>query len=261
MARSIVITSGKGGVGKTTLTANLGRALAAIGQRVVMLDTDLGLNNLDVLMDVENKVVYDLIDVIENRCRPRQALIQDVFTPGLFIMPSAHSYDKSMITGQNIKAVINTLRTNFDYILIDCPAGIEAGFHRAVQAASEALIVATPHISSIRDADKVLSILKSYKMERIYLALNRVRGDLVLSSEMVAPQDVAELLKLQVTGVIPDDDRINTLGNIRATACEGLEAISLLAQNIHFGSSTMYDVTRKYRGFFGNLKRNLKKFI
>lgn len=264
MARNIVITSGKGGVGKTTVTANLGRALAALNQRVVMLDTDLGLNNLDVLMDIENKVVYDLIDVIENRCRAKQALIEDNLVKGLFVLPSAHAYDKSIVTGQNIKAVINLLSVNFDYVLIDCPAGIETGFHRAVQAASEAIVVTTPHISSIRDADKVIGILKSYQMKSVYVVVNRARGDLILNSEMVGFDDVGQLLKQLPVGIIPEDDDVNLLSNLglKASAhCEGKEAFALLAQNIHFGTNVMYDVTRKYKGFFGGIKRSLRKMI
>ncbi len=264
MARSIVVTSGKGGVGKTTLTANLGRSLAAIGQRVVLLDTDIGLNNLDVLMDVENKVVYDLIDVIENRCRPKQALIEDAFVRGLFVLPSAHSYDKSLINGQNIRAVIKTLSLTFDYILVDCPAGIETGFHRAVQACDEAVVVTTPHISSIRDADKVINLLKSYRIEKIGSVVNRARGDLILSSEMVSPQDVGKLLKVPVYGALPEDDTINLLSNVGVPVSrksEGWDALEMLARNLHYGTSEIYDVTKKYRGFLGGIKRSLRRGV
>ena len=264
MARSIVITSGKGGVGKTTLTANLGRGLANLGQRVVLLDTDLGLNNLDVLMDVENKVVYDIVDVIENRCRARQALIEDKITPGLFVMPSAHSYDGSAVNGQNIKAVINVLAQSFDYILVDCPAGIEVGFHRAVQACSEAIVVTTPHISAIRDADKVIGLLKSYMMKNIGVVVNRARGDLILNSEMVDYEDVSKILKVPAIGVVPEDDAINLLSNLGLMInpeSEGWEAMDVLARNLHYGTTVMYDVTKKYKGFWGGLKRNLRKII
>lgn len=262
MARSIVITSGKGGVGKTTLTANLGRGLASMGQRVVLLDADLGLNNLDVLMDVESKVVYDIIDVIENRCRPKQALIEDTMCRGLFIMPSAHSYDKSIINGQNIRAVVNTLNQTFDYVLIDCPAGIEAGFHRAVQASDEAIVVTTPHISAIRDADKVINLLKSYFIKNIKVAINRARGDLILNSEMVSPEDVGKLLKTPILGVIPEDDAVNLLSNlglITDRKSEGWDALELLSKNLHYNMNVLYDVTKKYRGFFGGIKRGLRR--
>lgn len=264
MARSIVITSGKGGVGKTTLTANLGRCLAKMGQRVVLLDTDIGLNNLDVLMDIENQVVYDLIDCIENRCRPSQALIEDKLVRGLFVMPSAHSYESSQVSGQNIKAVINILKKSFDYVLVDCPAGIEVGFHRAVTACSEALVVITPHISSIRDADKVIGLLKSYKKDSINVVVNRARGDLIVSQEMVDYDDICQILRLSPIGVVPEDDAVNLLSNLGMLInpkSDGFMAMDVFARNIHFGTSTIFDVTKKYRGFFGKIKRSFKKNV
>lgn len=262
MSRAIVVTSGKGGVGKTTLVANIGRMLAGFSCRVVLLDTDIGLNNLDVVMGVENKIVYDLLDVIENRCRPRQALIEDDSTPGLFIMPSAHSYDTSKINGQNIKAVVRTLKEKFDYVLIDCPAGIELGFHRSVTAADEAIVVTTPHISAIRDADKVIRLLKSYQLKNIAFVLNRVRGDLELSDEMVGVDDVKEFLKCRPLGVMPESDAVNVLSS---TGClppmhsEGYKAAEIIAKNLHFGTENIYDAAKKYRGFFGGLRRGIKR--
>lgn len=262
MARTIVITSGKGGVGKTTLTANLGRSLVRLGLRVVMLDTDLGLNNLDVLMDIENKVVYDLIDVIEGRCRVKQALIEDTEDRGLFVLPSAHSYDNSRINGQNIKAVIASL-SSFDYVLVDCPAGIEIGFHRAVAACTEAIVVTTPHVSAIRDADKVIQILKTYQLG-VNVVVNRARGDLILNSEMVSPSDIEQILKIRPVGVIPEDDAINLVSNLGLNVnekSEGWTAMNMLAKNIHYGTSEVFDVTKKYKGFFGGIKRNLRRII
>lgn len=263
MARSIVITSGKGGVGKTTFTANIGAALAALGARVAMMDVDIGLNNLDVAMGVENKVVYDLIDVIEGRCRIKQALIQDRFTPSLYTMPSAHSYDKSVITGQNIKLVVQKLKETFDYVLLDCPAGIELGFHRAVSAADEAIVVTTPHISSIRDADKVISLLKSYELGRINIVVNRARGDLMLSGEMLSVDDVFALLKISPIGVIPEDDKIAFNTSLGHTTLRGSasKAYYYVAKNIHTGSDLMFDCTAKYRGFMGSIKRGLKRNV
>ncbi|MDR2201376.1 MAG: septum site-determining protein MinD [Clostridiales bacterium] len=264
MARSIVITSGKGGVGKTTLVANLGRSLADLGQRVVLMDTDLGLNNLDVLMNIENKVVFDIIDVIENRCRTAQALIEDKTVKGLFVLPSCHSYDASKINGQNIKAVVSGLARSFDYILLDCPAGIEVGFHRAVSAAGEAIVVTTPHISSIRDADKVIALLKSYQIDPISIIVNRARGDLILNSEMVDYKDIGRILKTPPLGVVPEDDAINLLSNLGLTVdskSDGFSAIALLAKNLHCGTTEMFDVTKKYKGILGGLKRNLRKII
>ena len=263
MARSIVITSGKGGVGKTTLTANLGRGLACLGARVVLLDTDIGLNNLDVIMDIENKIVYDIIDVIENRCRPRQALIEDKVN-GLFVMPSAHSYEDCRINGQHLRALVNVLKPYFDYVLLDCPAGIETGFHRAVNACDEALIVTTPHISAIRDADKVVGLLQSYQKKSVYVVINRARGDLVVNSEMVDHNDICQILKIAPVGVIPEDDAVNLLSNLGLSVnmkSQGFDAFDILARNIHFGTDVIYDVTKKYRGFFGGIKRSLRKKI
>ncbi len=263
MARTIVITSGKGGVGKTTLTANLGRGLAALGQRVVLLDTDIGLNNLDVIMGVENKVIYDLTDVIENRCRPRQALIEDR-VKGLFVMPSAHGYDDGQISGQNLRALVNVLAQSFDYVLVDCPAGIETGFHRAVTACNEAIIVTTPHISAIRDADKVAALLRSYQKKSIHVAVNRARGDLIVANEMLDYNDICKTLRIAPVGIIPEDDAVNLLSNLGLAAnpkSGGFAAIDILARNVHFGTSVVYDVTKKYRGFFGGLKRSLRRKV
>lgn len=204
--RAIVVTSGKGGVGKTTLTAALGKVLAENGQRTVLLDADIGLNNLDVLMNVENRITFDITDVVENRCRPRQALVEDPFTRGLFVLPSAHGYDSGAINGQALRAVIRSLLKTFDYCFVDCPAGVEAGFHRAVTACDEALVVVTPHISSVRDADKVLRLLAGYGIGAD-VVINRARGDLMLTEEMIPVGEVARALSVTPIGVIPESDR------------------------------------------------------
>ena len=260
-SRVIVVTSGKGGVGKTTLTANLGRRLASLGQNVALLDTDLGLNNLDILMNIETKVVYDIVDVIEGRCRLAQALVSDAMRPNLKILPGAHSYDKSKITGQNIKLVVVGMQKMFDYILIDCPAGIELGFHRAVSAASEALVVTTPHISAMRDADKAITLLKSYALSNIGLVVNRARGDLEATGETLPAKEIADLLKTELVAVIPDDDAVGQLSNFAVSTSRsmGMDAIDLLARNVHFGSRKILDVSSKYKGLFGMIKRNFKR--
>lgn len=260
MPRAIVITSGKGGVGKTTLTAALGKALADHGYRTVLMDTDIGLNNLDVVMNVENRITFDLTDVIENRCRPRQALIEDPFTRGLFVMPSAHTYESSVINGQAIRAVVQNLLRGFDFCLVDCPAGIEAGFHRAVTACDEALVVVTPHISSIRDADKVIRLLNSYGLPADVI-INRARGDLMLSEEMVDVAEVERVLRARPIGVVPEDDGVNLASNFGLIACPSVEAVRLLAENIITGSRKLYDVTKKYRGLFGAVRRNLRRKV
>ncbi|GHU98082.1 site-determining protein [Clostridia bacterium] len=264
MARRIVITSGKGGVGKTTVTANLGAALAAMDLKVVLLDLDLGLNNLDVVTGIDNRIVYDIIDVIEGRCRLKQALVQDTRYPRLHIMPSAHSYDRSHINGQNVRAVCDRLSESFDYILLDCPAGIDVGFHRSVAAAGEALVVTTPHLSAIRDADKVLSILRGYALQSVEVIVNRARGDLMLNYESLDVEDIANLLKIFPLAVIPDDDGAAAMSAFGGTAdrdSEAYAAFRILAQNLHHGTKLFYDCTERYRGFLGRLKRNLRKRV
>lgn len=263
MARKIVITSGKGGVGKTTICANLGARLASLGFRVCLMDVDIGLNNLDVVMGIEKRVMFDIIDVIENRCRAKQALVQDHRISSLYVMPSAHSYNCTNITGEKIKKVVESLDSNFDYILIDCPAGVETGFHRAVFCANEAIIIVTPHISSVRDADKVLSILSGYDLMHKSLIVNRIRGDLVLNGEMLEVDEISRILKIKLLGVIPEDDDISALSTIGGLASGNVagRAFTLLCENLHEGTKKIYDYTMKYRGFFGNFRRNLKRKI
>lgn len=263
MARKIVLTSGKGGVGKTTVCANLGVRLSNLGFRVCLVDVDIGLNNLDVIMGVENKVMFDICDVIRAKCRVKQALIQDSRYPSLYILPSAHTNINGNITGENVKNVIDMLDQSFDYILIDCPAGVDAGFHRAVFSANEALIVVTPHISSIRDADKVLTILSSYNLFSTGLVVNRVRGDLLLSGDMISVEKISELLGVKIVGVIPDDDEVSTLSSLGAFSLNsaGTRAFSLLAENVHNGTRKVYDCTLKYKGFMGTIRRTIKKRV
>ena len=258
MARKIVVTSGKGGVGKSTICANLGLKLAQMGQKVVMLDVDIGLNNLDVLMGVENKVVYDIADVVEGKCRIKQALIQDLRSPLLYILPSNKIFTTTKITSFNIKAVVDALGDIFDYVIIDCPAGIDSGFHRAVYSASEALVVCTPHISSIRDADKVLTILNNYNLNNIGFVVNRVRGDLIINGQMIDVSQISNLLKANLVGVVPDDDSISTGRSMAITKSTGGNAFEILAKNIHYCQNVMFDYKSKYKGLFGSLKRKIR---
>jgi len=265
MARKIVVTSGKGGVGKTIICANLGLCLAKKGLRVMLLDVDIGLNNLDVIAGIENKVVFDIVDIIEGKCRPRQALIQHPSYPSLYILPSAHSYNVGKVDGDSLRAVVNHLSPNFDYILIDCPAGIELGFHRAVFCANEAIIVTTPHISAVRDANKVASILNSYYLSGINLVVNRVRGDLVLTNNMIKAQDIATSLSLPLLGVIPESDEISASASVYGDAIaidgETERAFNILRDNLHNGIQYQFDCTQKYKGFLGKIKSNLKRRI
>ena len=208
MCEVIVITSGKGGVGKTTTTANLGSGLAALGKKVVMIDTDIGLRNLDVVMGLENRIVYNLVDVVEGVCRVKQALIRDKRYPGLYLLPSAQTRDKSAVNENQMIKLIEYLRPQFDYILLDCPAGIEQGFKNAVVGADRAIVVTTPEVSAIRDADRIIGLLESHETKQIDLLLNRMRLDLVKKGDMMSPTDVIDILGVPLIGVIPDDEQV-----------------------------------------------------
>lgn len=262
MARKIVFTSGKGGVGKTTICANLGVSLAELGFRVVLLDMDIGLNNLDVVIGVEKRVLFDLSDVVSGRCRVKQSLIQDSKFPNLYILPSSNGRVEN-ISSSNIKNVVNILDSSFDYILLDCPAGVDAGFHRAVFSATEAIIVVTPHLSSLRDASKVLTLLNQYHLEAKGLVINRMRGDMLLNGEMLDIQDIVRTIKLPLYGVIPEDDAISSSCSVGSflESVESARAFTLLCENIHNGSKKVYDCTYKYRGLMGYIKRSIKKRV
>jgi septum site-determining protein MinD len=264
MARRIVITSGKGGVGKTTVCANLGVYLSRLGFRVVLIDVDIGLNNLDVIMGLERQVVFDLTDVVMGKCRVRQALVQDPNYPSLYVLPSSHTYASCKISGEHIKNVCDVIDHSFDYILIDCPAGVEAGFQRAVFPANEAIIVVTPHLSSIKDADKVVGLLSGIKsIENKGLVINRMRGDLLLSGQMLDIESIVKSMDIPLLGVVPEDDKVSKMsceGRIM-TDGESVRAFTLLAENVHNGCRKIYDCTYKYRGALGYLKRNIKKYV
>ena len=253
MARKLVVTSGKGGVGKTTICANLGIALARKSLRVLLMDLDIGLNNLDVVMHVEDKVVFDFVDVVEGRCRPSQALIQDEHEPTLYVMPSCHNA-KRQINADAVKKVVNRLDDNFDYILIDCPAGIDSGFRRAVACADEAIVVVTPHLSSVRDADKTIMALADFQVN---VVINRVRGDLVASGEMLSAFEIFSILGHTPLGVIPENDDVNC--NLRLH--ENRRAFDMLASNLQTGTFDVYDCVSPYKGIFGKMRRRMKRNV
>ena len=207
-ARVIVITSGKGGVGKTTTTANIGASLAEKGHKVLLIDTDIGLRNLDVVMGLENRIVYDLIDVIEERCRISQALIKDKRCPNLVLLPAAQIRDKNDVNADQMKELISSLKDSFDYILIDCPAGIEQGFKNAIAAANEAIVVTTPEVSATRDADRIIGLLEAAGIKNPRLVINRLRIDMVKDKNMLSVEDILDILAVKLLGVVPDDENV-----------------------------------------------------
>jgi septum site-determining protein MinD len=208
MGEVIVITSGKGGVGKTTTTANLGVGLAVLGKKVVLIDADIGLRNLDVVMGLENRIVYDLVDVVEGRCRAKQALIRDKRYENLYLLPAAQTRDKNAVTPEQMKKLCGELKEEYDYILVDCPAGIEQGFRNAIAGADRALIVTTPEVSAVRDADRIIGLLEAAELKNPTLIINRLRPDMVKRGDMMDIEDILEILAISLIGVIPDDERI-----------------------------------------------------
>ncbi len=213
MSEVIVITSGKGGVGKTTTTANIGAGLAKLGKKVVLVDTDIGLRNLDVVMGLENRIVYNLVDVVEGNCRMRQALIKDKRYPNLSLMPSAQTRDKTAVTPEQMKKLIEELKEEFEYIILDCPAGIERGFQNAIAGATSAIIVTTPEVSAIRDADRIIGLLEASEIKDVSLIVNKIRVNMVRRGDMMSVEDVIDILAIDLIGIVPDDENIVVASN------------------------------------------------
>jgi len=261
MSEVIVITSGKGGVGKTTTTANLGTGLAAQGKKVVLVDADIGLRNLDVIMGLENRIVYDLVDVVEGNCRLKQALIRDKNMPNLSLLPTAQTKDKNAVNPEQMRKLCDQLREEFDYVLIDCPAGIEQGFKNAIAGADRAFVVTTPEVSAVRDADRIIGLLEASELPPPLLILNRIKPGMVKRGDMMTLEDVADILAIDVLGVVPDDESIIVSSN-RGEPCV-LDEKSLAGQAFR-------DITRRVLGetvplidLFGdaNFLSKLKKFF
>ena len=208
MGEVIVITSGKGGVGKTTTTANIGIGLSSAGKKVLVIDTDLGLRNLDVVLGLENRIVYNLVDVIESKCRLKQAVIKDTRFENLYLLPSAQTKDKTSVSPEQMKKLIDELKDDYDFILLDCPAGIEQGFKNAIAGADRALVVTTPEVSAIRDADRIIGLLEANEIKKIELIVNRLRMDMVKRGDMMSIEDVHEILAIDLIGAVPDDEQI-----------------------------------------------------
>lgn len=212
--RVIVITSGKGGVGKTTTSANIGTALAKEGYKVVLIDTDLGLRNLDLLLGLENRIVYTIVDVIEERCKLKQALVKDKKNPNLSLLAAAQTRDKSAVNAEQLREICDKLKEKNDFVLVDCPAGIEQGFQNAIAGASEAIVVTTPEMSAIRDADRIIGLLNTKEeITSTRLLLNRVRPNLIRNNEMMSVDDVVGILEIPLIGIIPEDTGIITSTN------------------------------------------------
>lgn len=212
-AKVITITSGKGGVGKTTTTANLGVALARLGKKTVVIDADIGLRNLDVVMGLENRIVYDLVDIVEGRCRLRQAMIKHKLFPELYLIPAAQTRDKTSVSPADMIHITDKLRNEFDFIIIDSPAGIERGFRNAVAPADEVLIVTNPEVSAVRDADRIVGLLEAEHKNPGKLILNRLKPEMVKRGEMLSAADVVDILALEIIGIVPEDDHVIPASN------------------------------------------------
>ncbi|MBN2794898.1 MAG: septum site-determining protein MinD [Clostridia bacterium] len=208
MGEVIVITSGKGGVGKTTTTANIGAGLVNLGKKVVVIDADIGLRNLDVVLGLENRIVYDLVDAVTGECKIKQALIKDKRFDGLYLIPAAQTKDKDSVSEQQMVDLCNELRETHDYILIDCPAGIEQGFKNAIAGADKAIVVTTPEVSAVRDADRIIGLLEAAEIENPRLIVNRIRPDMVRRGEMMDLADMKDILAIEVLGIVPDDENV-----------------------------------------------------
>lgn len=239
-AKAIVVTSGKGGVGKTTTTANVGAALAKLGEKVAVVDTDVGLRNLDVVMGLEGRVVYDLIDVFEGQCKLKQALIRDKRVENLYLIAASQTKDKSALSEARMQETVRLLLEDegFDRVLIDSPAGIESGFQTAASAATGALVVVNPEVSSVRDADRIIGLLEAREVSEVRLIINRLRPEMVKRGDMLEVDDVLEILGVKLIGIVPEDERI------------------LVSTNL--GSPASLDEANKAGGEFRNVARRLK---
>ena len=261
MSEVLVITSGKGGVGKTTTTANIGTGLAALGKKVALVDADIGLRNLDVVMGLENRIVFDLVDVVEGNCRLKQALIRDKNLSNLSLLPTAQTKDKNAVNPEQMRKLCAQLREEFDYVLIDCPAGIEQGFKNAIAGADRAIVVTTPEVSAVRDADRIIGLLEASELPPPLLILNRIKPSMVKRGDMMTLDDVSDILAIDVLGVVPDDESIIVSTN-RGEPCV-LDEKSLAGQAFR-------DITKRILGeeiplmdLFGdvNFLSRLKKFF
>lgn len=258
MGEAIVITSGKGGVGKTTTSANVGTALALKGKKVCLVDTDIGLRNLDVVMGLENRIIYDLIDVIEGRCRLNQALIKDKRFDCLYLLPAAQTKDKSAVLPEQMKAIVEELKQDYEYVIIDCPAGIEQGFKNAVAGADKAIVVTTPEIPAVRDADRIIGLLEQEKIEA-KLVINRIRGQMIKDGEMLDVDEIMNILAIDILGIVVDDEEVIKQSNKgEPVALIPSSKASIAYRNIArrlLGETVPLMALEENKGFFAKIKQ------
>lgn len=261
-AIAITITSGKGGVGKTTITANLGAALALLSRRVVAIDADIGLRNLDVVMGLENRIVYDLVDVVEGRCKLRQALIHDKRLSELYLIPAAQTRDKSAVNPTEMGQVVDLLRPDFDFVLIDSPAGIEQGFQNALAPADQVIVVTTPEVSAVRDADRIIGLVEAREKPSPRLIVNRLKPDMVRRGDMMGISDVLEILAIDLLGIVPEDEGIIISTNRgEPIVLNGRSRASLAFQNIAqrlLGQDVPFLVVEESANLIDRLRRLLQ---
>lgn len=258
----ITITSGKGGVGKTTATANIATALAVDGKKVVCIDADIGLRNLDVVLGLENRIVYDLVDVVEGRCRLRQAMIRDKRLPNLYLIPAAQTRDKTAVSPSDMVRLIDELRADSDWILIDSPAGIERGFRNAIAPADIVVVITNPEISAVRDADRIIGLIEAEEKGPARLVLNRIKPDMVKREDMLSPDDVVELLAIELIGVIPEDEKVILSTNrgipiVLDGKSKSGQAFRNIASRLS-GNEVPFINLEDSNGFFGRISRLMR---
>ena len=257
--RIIAITSGKGGVGKTTTVANLGTALSLENKKTVVVDADIGLRNLDVVMGLENRIVYDIVDVVEGTCKLKQALIKDKRFENLYLLPAAQTRDKNAVSVEQMSQLCEKLKESFDYIIIDCPAGIEQGFKNAIAGADRAIVVTNPEVSAVRDADRIIGLLEANEISDIKLIINRIRQDMVKRGDMMDKQDIVEILAIDLLGIVPDDESIIISTNkgepaILDSRSNAGKAYKNIAQRILGNNIPIMEVEQE-NNFFGKIKK------
>ncbi|MFD2759552.1 septum site-determining protein MinD [Lentibacillus juripiscarius] len=259
MGEAIVITSGKGGVGKTTTTANIGTALALMEKKVCLIDTDIGLRNLDVIMGLENRIIYDIVDVIEQRCKLKQALIKDKRFDYLSLLPAAQTSDKAAVTMDGMETIISELKQEYDYIIIDCPAGIEQGFQNAVAGADKAIVITTPEKSSVRDADRIVGLLENETIDPPKLVINRIRNHMMKNGDMLDIDDIIQILSIDLVGIVIDDDEVIKASNSgEPVALQGNSKASIAYRNIArriLGETVPLQSLEDEKGMFQKVKK------